>query len=247
MDFFELKDISERSIEMINPFSVEKARRVGEIAGLAEGMRVIDFGCGYGEWLRLWVEEFGISGIGIDVRENACRRAAEKMQNLGLQDRIEIVCLNAADYAFTSGAYDVAICIGATFIWKGFQPSIHAMRRAIKPDGKVIVGEATWKLRDVPKEFRDREKFFMEHDLLQWSREEGYEILSVIHASHEDWDEYESANWRGLAYWLEDNPHHPERKQVVDHLHQSQEEYFLYVREFIGWAVYILAPDDALR
>jgi cyclopropane fatty-acyl-phospholipid synthase-like methyltransferase len=246
MDFFELKDISERSIEIINPFSLEKAIRVGEIAGLADGMRVIDFGCGYGEWLRIWAEEFGITGIGIDIRESACQRAVDKMQRLGLQDRIEIVCLNAADYAFEDGAYDIAICIGATFIWDGFRPSIKAMRRAVRPMGKVIVGEAFWKSSDVPEEIRSREYFSMEHELLQWSQEEGYEILSVLHASHDDWDTYESANWRGLADWLEGNPGHPNRQDVIDHLHGSQEEYFQYGREFIGWAVYTLIPSDTL-
>ncbi|MCX6019736.1 MAG: class I SAM-dependent methyltransferase, partial [Chloroflexi bacterium] len=60
MDFLSLKNISERYLEIINPTSREKLLRVGRVAGLQPGQRVIDFGCGYGGVLSLWAQEFGI-------------------------------------------------------------------------------------------------------------------------------------------------------------------------------------------
>ena len=51
MDFFDLKNISERYMELINPTTTEKMLNVGKVVGLSENSHVIDFGCGFGETL----------------------------------------------------------------------------------------------------------------------------------------------------------------------------------------------------
>jgi SAM-dependent methyltransferase len=244
MNFFELKDISEVSIELVNPFSQEKVLHVGAVLGLNRGDQIIDFGCGYGEWLRLWAENFGISGVGIDIRATACERARKKMLDHGLDDRIEIICENASSYTFDEGRYDVACCVGASFIWGGYLPSIRGMKQAIKPSGKLVIGEVYWKRTDVPSDIISKEDFHFERDLLKLSREESFEIEYVERASQGDWDRYESENWKGLLTWIQENPDHPDKQQVVDHLHQSQDEYFQYGREYFGWAVYIITPES---
>ena len=103
MKFFDLKDISERYMDLLNPSTPEKMLKIGEVGGLAPGQRVIDFGCGFGEVLVLWAERFGISGVGIDVRPYACERARRRVAERGLADRIEIACGNAAEYPFAPG------------------------------------------------------------------------------------------------------------------------------------------------
>ncbi len=243
MKFFELKDISERYMELVNPTSPQKVLTIGQMAGLRPGSRVIDFGCGFGEALSLWARQYGISGIGIDIRENACTRARQKMAEQGLADRIEIVCGNAAEYPFEQHAFDVAACIGATFIWDGFRPTIRKMKEAIRPAGKLVVGEAYWLKRTVPPEFAQQETSVLtEYQLLHMMREEAFDLQYVVRASHDDWDRYESDNWRGLIRWIKENPSHPGRQEVIDHLHTSQDEYLSYSREYFGWALYVLNP-----
>jgi cyclopropane fatty-acyl-phospholipid synthase-like methyltransferase len=93
VDFFGLVNISEQFMTVINPSTPEKIVRAGRVMGLKEGMRVIDFGCGFGEALALWAEQFGISGVGIDIREYACGRARQRLAPFG--DRFEIACMDA--------------------------------------------------------------------------------------------------------------------------------------------------------
>ena len=81
-----------------------------------------------------------------------------------------------------------------------------------------------------------------EVELLQMAHDEGFEFEYMVRASHDDWDRYESDDWRGLLQWLGENPDHPERQQVLDHLHQSQDDYLRYGRGILGWAVYLLSP-----
>jgi SAM-dependent methyltransferase len=243
MEFLDLKNISEQFMELANPISPEKIIKVGRILGLKPGNKVIDFGCGYGEELLLWAEKFGISGEGVDIRPYACQRALNKVAAHGLSDRIEICCGDAANYIYPAHTFDLAACIGATFIWGDFAAAVHAMNNAILPTGKLAIGEAYWLTEDVPADYRQQQgEVRTENELLQIARQEGFDFEYVIRASHDDWDNYESGNWYGLLHWIEENPDHPERQQVIDHLHESQDEYTRYARQYFGWAIYILNP-----
>jgi hypothetical protein len=64
----------------------------------------------------------------------------------------------------------------------------------------------------------------------------------VIRASQDDWDRYYSDRWYSLLRWLRENPGHTDRQQVLDFLHTDQDDYFRFIRPYIGWAMYILTP-----
>ncbi len=243
MKFLDLKDIAEQFMEIANPTSAEKIIRAGEITGLKHGHRVIDFGCGYGTTLMLWAERFRILGVGVDIRPKACERAVKKIGERGLASRLEIACGDASKFTYPPESFDVAACIGATFIWGKFGEAVHAMKRAIRPGGKLVVGEAYWQVDDVPEEFRKSQpEITSEQELLQAARSEGFEFEYVLHSSLDEWDRYEAGNWHGLLRWIEEHPGHPERQQVIDHLHESQDEYVQYGRLYFGWAIYVLNP-----
>jgi len=240
MNFLDLKDISERHLEIADPISAQKLLHLGQVLGLQAGQRVIDFGCGFGEMLRLWGEAYGISGVGIDVRANACTRARHKFAQAGWEDRFEIIQARGDEHSYPAGAYDVAACIGATFIWEDFRGAIRGMRNAIRPDGHLAIGEAFWRTGLVPPEYARSQQFFTEPELLEITRQEGFEISYLVRSSQDDWDRYEAENWRGLLDWLAENPEHPERGEVYKHLRDSQDEYFRYGRDYLGWAIYLL-------
>ncbi len=243
MEFLDLKDISELYMELLNPTTPEKLIKAGLVAGLNRHARVIDFGCGYAEPLVLWAEKFGISGVGLDLRPHACERARAKVAERGLAKRLEIVCGDAADYVYPPHSFDVAACIGASFIWDGFQQALHAMKNAIKPSGRIIIGEVYWLTDEVPAEFRQQQKdIHPEADLLRMAQQESFDFEYVLHSSHDDWDRYEADNWFGLLRWIEANPDHSDRQQVIDHLHESQAEYTRYGYKYLGWAIYVLDP-----
>ncbi len=230
-------------MELINPFAPEKIITVGKFSGLKKGSNVIEFGCGFGEILVLWAKAFEISGIGIDIREYACERADKKIKDKELSHRIEIVCGNGADYDFEKGAFDVAACIGASFIWGDYKSTIRAMKDAIHSEGKLVIGEPYWLKEPVPQKYKEENKEVLtECELLQIAQEEGFDFEYMVRANHDDWDRYEACNWLGLNHWIEENPDHPERQEVIDWLHKTQEEYLRYGREYCGWAVYILNP-----
>jgi ubiquinone/menaquinone biosynthesis C-methylase UbiE len=243
MEFFDLMSISHRYMEIMNPSTSEKIIKLGKLLNLKEGSRVIDFGCGCAEPLSLWAEEFGITGIGIDISEDFCNRATEKLYMKGLADRIKIVCSRGTDYVFEEGAFDAATCIGATFIFGGYQQTIQALKRATNKTGRLGIGETYWLSDRVPPEYAQKETHaHTESELLQITRDAGFELEYIIRASPDDWDRYSSDNWYGLIRWLEENPGHPDYEQVFKHLRVSQDDYVRFQRQYMGWAMYCLAP-----
>ena len=244
MDFFYLKNISEQTMRLVNPTSAEKLLRAGRLARMGPGSRVIDFGTGFAEPLALWASELGVGGVGVDIRPHACDRARARLDELGVGDRVEIVCDNGAGYAFEPESFDVATCIGATFIWgDGLRGALRRMRQALKPGGRIVVGEAYWRTPLVPPELaQSMTEFGTEPELLAVIHDEGYELATVMHSDRAEWDRYESDNWLGFLKWLDENSAHPERQQVIDQLHEDQESYLRTGRYYIGWALYVLYP-----
>lgn len=243
MNFLDLKDISERYIELVNPSSPEKVMQVGRVLDLSPDSRVIDLGCGMGETLAMWGVAFGISGVGVELRPKSAERARRKMAERGLGERIEIVCASASEYAFERHAWDVAVCMGATFIWGGWRPTLGVLSTALRPGGRLVVGEPYWRRSEVPPTFAQRETIHTEYDLFHMAWQEGLDVEYLVRSSEEDWDRYEADNWRGLLAWLRENPTAPERGEVAAHLRESQAEYTRYTREYFGWAMVVLAPS----
>jgi ubiquinone/menaquinone biosynthesis C-methylase UbiE len=238
--------ISHRYMEILNPSTPEKIIKLGKLLKLKKGSRVIDFGCGCAESLTLWAEEFGITGIGIDISKDFCDRARDKLTKRGLSDQIEIVCSPAADYVFEEGAFDAATCIGSTFAFGGFQQTIQAMKRAVHQNGRLGIGETHWLSNQVHPEYAQKQTTtHTEPELVQFTRNEGFELEYIIRSSRDDWDRYISDSWYGLIRWLEENPNHPDREQVFKHFRTDQDDYLQFQSQYMGWAMYCLAPLKA--
>ena len=245
MEFFDLVNISERFLEIVNPSTTEKIYAFGKQLHLNKGSRVLDFGSGYAESLVVWAELLGVRAVGVDVREHACQRARAKIAERGLSDYIRIELGNGAEYAFEDQAFDAVTCIGASFIWGGFRDAIRAMKPALKKGGRIGIGEPYWRTSHVPPEYAARHPHFhREVALLRIAREEGFDFGYIVRADQDDWDRYESGNWQGLLQWLKENPKHPQREEVKAHLQTIQDEYVNYGREHLGWAMYVLVPTE---
>ena len=243
MEFREIMDIAHRYMEILDPSTPEKIVKLGKALKLKKGNRVIDFGCGCAEPLALWAEEFGITGIGIDISEDFCDRARKKLATRGLSDQIEIVCSNGADYVFEEGAFDAATCIGATFIFDGYQKTVQVLKRAVHQNGRLGIGETHWLSNQVNPEYAQKQTTtHTEPQLAQFTRDAGFELEYIIRASRDDWDRYYSDSWSALINWLKENPTHPDSEQVFKHFRADQDDYLQFQLQYMGWAMYCLAP-----
>ena len=240
MKWYEFYDISERYHRLINPSSPEKVLTAGEVAQMGEGKRVIEFGCGFAEPLVLWAEQFGITGVGVEFRPYACQRARERLAERGLEDRIEIVEGDGKAYEFEAGAYDVGVCLGASFIWGGYRSTLQVLKRTISERGKLIVGEVFQAHNSVSRESAEKDGMLAMSELLDITGEEGLVIEHFQLSNSDEWDAYEAANSRSFCTWMRENPDHPDRGEVEKRFLEWQRDYLVRGRLDCGWGIFVL-------
>lgn len=98
--------------------AAELARRVGLAANLRPGDGVVDYACGFGDSLRLWVEEFNAeSVVGIEPDPSVCGVIEARVRSWGLANRIRVICASAEDPTVGDAAAQATaiVCVDAAY------------------------------------------------------------------------------------------------------------------------------------
>jgi SAM-dependent methyltransferase len=231
-----LWEVAERDHDIQNPTSAEKIRLLGERLRLGPESRVLDIACGRGGPALLLAEAFGCRVTGVErfgaFVEAARARAAEQ----GLEDRVEFVEADAAAFPIEEAAWDAALCLGATFVFGGLDATLEALVRAVRPGGFVAVGEPYLR-RPLPDDVDD-EGFLPLHETAARLEPAGLHLVTLIAASEDDWDRYESLHWQSLEEWLFANPGDTDAEALAAQHERSRDEYLRVGRGLFGWAIF---------
>jgi SAM-dependent methyltransferase len=85
----------------------EATRELAQLAGLRQGMKVLDLGCGIGGPARTLAAEFGCEVTGLDLVEEYCRAARMLTAQVGLSNKVTFRNGDATDMPFDDGSFDV--------------------------------------------------------------------------------------------------------------------------------------------
>jgi SAM-dependent methyltransferase len=228
--FFE---IAEREHELQNPTSTEKIRLLGEWLRLSDGSRVLDIASGRGGPALILVQEFGCHVTAFELREEFVAAAAERFAAAGLEQRIELVQADARDAPLETAAYDVAMCLGASFVWGGLEQTLAALIPTVRAGGHVAVGEPYRRSSSAADEFVP-----LEETADRFSRA-GLALVGLIASSEDDWDRYESLHWRAFEEGLAENPDAADAAEIRARHVESRERYLRSQREGLGWAIFV--------
>jgi SAM-dependent methyltransferase len=225
--------------ELQNPTSPEKIRELGERLGLGPGSHVLDVASGVGGPALLLAEKFGCRLTCVERAPEFVATARERTAAAGLEDRIEIVEADAAD--FELGRYDAALCLGATFVYGGLVPTLERLRPAAP---RLAVGEPYWRVWPLPPppdgdERTDEGEWLPLPETVERAESAGVRVLSLIASSEDDWDRYESLHWLALDEWLAANPAHPQADEFRVRGAVGRARYLDWERAVMGWAIFV--------
>jgi len=240
--------VAERDHEIQNPTSEWKLRLLGRRLRLGSGSRVLDIASGRGGPAVLLAGEFGCAVEGIEIAPEFHAVAVERAANAGLADRVTFELANASKATFAPGAYDVAMCLGASFVFGGLTSTLDALEPAVRPGGYAVVGEPYWRKLPLPEDYEDRsEPFTSLEGTVTIVESCGLPVVTVIVSSEDNWDRYETLHWRACEEWLAEHPNDPDAPEVRRANERWKRSYLRYGREYLGWAIFVAGSGRSSR
>lgn len=242
MDFWKLMDILHSRERIMNPLREQKFTRFSENLRLSRKSRVLDIGCGKGEFLFKLYEIYKISGVGVDLSPYCIKYCKHEKEARAPDSEIEFLIMDGKDYK-TDEDFDVTSCMGASWIWDGIRGTLDTLKSMTKSEGIVILGEPYWKQRPA-EEYLEREKleidsFHTHKENIRIGEELGLQCLYTMASDLEDWDHYETSHWWAANDYCINNPNDPDLIDLREYVDKNKETYLSYGRKTLGWCLYV--------
>jgi SAM-dependent methyltransferase len=241
VDRAEISAIAHRWHPVAAPVSDENLGRLIERLELPEGGRVLDLGCGAGEWLLAALEAApGAEGVGVDTSAPALERARTSAEARKLTGRVTFEEADAGEWEGES--FDAVLCVGATHALGGLAKALPAARSHVKPGGRLLLGEAVWEVPPTPEALTAigaepgdlPELPNLVTDLRRFGFEPGFGHVSTP----AEWDYYEWS-WTGaLASWALQDP--GERTEALEAARTHRQEWLGGYRGQLGFVTLVL-------
>jgi SAM-dependent methyltransferase len=232
--------VAESAHELQNPTSEEKIRLLGRRLGLGQGSRVLDVASGRGGPAVLLAAELGCDVDGIEISPDFHAVAVERATEAGVSDRVRFELGDASAASLPAESYDVAMCLGASFVWRDLSGTLDALAPVVRPGGHVVVGEPFWRRLPLPEAYPERhEPWTTLADTVLVFELSGLAVVSVIASSEDDWDRYETLHWQAIERWLAEHPADPDAADIRSRHEQAKQTYLRWGRDYLGWAIFV--------
>jgi SAM-dependent methyltransferase len=242
MDIWKFYDVTHRYHEVCNPMSTAKLDELVGLLRLNPGSTVLDIACGKGELLARLAERYEISGVGVDISPYCVTDAVQKLRERVPGAQIQILNMDGADYS-PDQLFDLAMCIGASWVYKGHRGTLSTLKTMTKPDGLILVGEPFW-LKDpddayLVAENLTRDMFGTHYENVLVGEDEGLLPLYTMVSNQDDWDRYETLQWYAAEMHARDNPNDPDVSEILTRVARGRTNYLHWGRDTVGWAMYL--------
>ena len=241
MDKWKYFDITHKQHIYCNPMNESKIQRFIGLLDL-DDKRVLDIACGKGELLISLAEQYDIAGIGVDISPYCIQDCYEKKQARAPHSDLEFIEMDGADYKSPKPEYfDLASCLGASWVYGGHEGTLKTLMGMTKPGGLILVGEPYWLKEPDPEYLKademTKETFGTHHENIKTGEKLGLTCLYTFASDHDDWDNYETLQWLAVNNHIRANPDDPDNPELLEKLERFKEMYLRWGRDTLGWAI----------
>ncbi len=206
--------------DICNPMSADDLERVIAALGPTDRSHVLDVGCGHGDLLLRIAARTAIHGVGVDLSPWVLLRASARAEATALRGSIEW-WLGEGMAVPRRARWDIATCLGASWIWHGFEGTVRALAARLRPGGRLAVGDLRVREPGLTATLPGTREAaaLTEAEQTEVLRRQGLEPVDQVVAGDDAWAEYHrlviesadafaaghpEADYRGLAASLMD-------------------------------------------
>ena len=242
MDRHEISQIAHLDHPIAAPVTRANVRELLSRLSPPHGARVVDLGCGWGEWLiELLAARPDLTGVGVDLSLPSDVDA--RAQARGVAHRVTWVEADASGWSDED--FDVVLCVGASHAFGGLSGTLHGVRRVLRPGGQLLLGDTVW---DAPPSAAAQEALGAGPDdfpdlpgFVDVARAHGFEPGYGHVSTLQEWDDYEWS-WTGsLTTWaLQQAPDPDSREQALAAARTHREAWLRGYRHELGFVTLVL-------
>ncbi len=244
MDTWKFFDITHKEHIICNPSSLAKYQQLIDLLRLPPDADVLELAMGKGEFILRLAEQYGISGIGVDLSPYVVRDALANLAERAPQANITFLEMGGADYQPEEPeSFDLTVCMGASWIFDGHKGTLNALKAMTRPGGLIIVGEPYWLQEPAPAYLKmvgfEYDLFGTHFSNVQEGQELGLTLLYTLVSNLDEWDRYEGLQWVAAENYALAHPDDPDVPELLERVRASKEEYLRWGRDTLGWALYL--------
>ncbi|MET8560885.1 class I SAM-dependent methyltransferase [Streptomyces flaveolus] len=226
------------------PVADDSVHRLLQRALHRDDARMLDLGCGAGEWLLRALRTYpGARAEGVDLSEGALTRAGERARELGVHDRLSLHHENAAVFS-ARHPFDVVLNVGATHAFGGLLPTLAAARTHLAAGGRVLVGEGIWEREPSAEAIEMLGDFADLNTTVDRVVADGWTPVYGHVSTRQELDDYEWS-WTGsLASWALDHRDAPDADEALAAATDHREEWLRVYRDTWGFVCLVLRRTE---
>ena len=243
MDRWKYFGITHRDHVVCNPTSSEKLDELVSLLPLESGGRILDVACGKAELMIRIAHQYTATGVGVDISPYEVKEAKQRVKRAGIEDKIEIIQSDGADYDAQPEFFDLVMCIGATWVWGGYQGTINALKKIVKTGGLIAIGEP-FRMKEPEAAYLEAEPELAPTLLthagnVTLARAEGLALLYAMVSNQDDWDRYEGLQTMAAETYAREYPEDPDVEELLRLRHSFDDTYLTWERDTLNWAIYL--------
>lgn len=243
MDTWRYYAITHADHVVCNPTSPERLDELISLLELPADAVVWEAAPGKAELLVRLVERYGVTATGVDLSPFEIAVARDHAATRVPGAAVNLIEGDAAAHTPPPGSADLAICLGASWIWDGHRGTVRALREIARPGGLVLVGEPYWKHEPEPEYLAIEELEAATISTLAGNvdigREEGLTLLYAMPSSDAEWDGYEFPQLRAAERFAATHPDDPDVLELVARVRREIDAYLRWGRDTLGWCIYL--------
>lgn len=202
--------------------------------------RILDLGCGGGEWLlRALAMHPGLRAEGVDISAGALEQARSSAVDRGVAERLVFHQSQAAAFSSPHG-FDLVLSVGAAHAFGGLLPTLAAARKHLAPGGRVLIGDGFWIADPSPEAVEMLGDFTDLATTMDRLKADGWTPVHGHVSSRREMDDYEWACWGSLSSWALDHPSDPDSAQVLETAETRYAEWLRVYRDTWGFLTLVL-------